>query len=143
MQFAAERAAFLNGQFGTTGWWWYFPYAFAVKTTIPGMIVGLFALAALVVRWKASATRADPGWQRATGQPLRGTPLLALVSSTGCSRSTSNLNIGHRHLLPIYPALCILAGGAAFWIQPLSANAEARSPDRTRAPAGSARNTRP
>ena len=36
VQFASERVAFLNGQFGTTGWWWYFPYAFAVKTTIPG-----------------------------------------------------------------------------------------------------------
>ena len=35
VQFAVQRAAFLNGQFSTTGWWWYFPYAFAVKTTIP------------------------------------------------------------------------------------------------------------
>ena len=32
---------------------------------------------------------------------------------------TTHLNIGHRHLLPIYPALCILAGGAAYWFQPL------------------------
>ena len=32
---------------------------------------------------------------------------------------TTHLNIGHRHLLPIYPALCILAGGAAYWIQPI------------------------
>ena len=46
-----------------------------------------------------------------------GTPLLALVVVYWAVALSSNLNIGHRHLLPIYPALCILAGGAAFWIQ--------------------------
>ena len=74
VQFAAERAAFLNGQFSTTGWWWYFPYAFAVKTTIPAMIVGLLALAALVRRWR----RPDAGetWrQRARASLYAGTPL--------------------------------------------------------------------
>ena len=118
VQFAAERAAFLNGQFSTTGWWWYFPYAFAVKTTIPAMIVGLLALAALVRRWRdpdASGT-----WmQRARASLYAGTPLLALIAVYGVFALTTNLNIGHRHLLPVYPALCILAGGAAFWLQPL------------------------
>jgi hypothetical protein len=119
VQFASARAAFLNGHFGTTGWWWYFPYAFAVKTTIPAMIVGALALAALAVRWKSG----DPGesWvQRAQASLYAGTPLLALLFVYWAFALTTNLNIGHRHLLPIYPALCILAGGAAFWIQPLS-----------------------
>ena len=118
VQFAAERAAFLNGQFSTTGWWWYFPYAFAVKTTIPAMVVGLLALAALVRRWR----RPDAGetWrQRATASLYAGTPLLALTAVYGMFALATNLNIGHRHLLPAYPALCILAGGAAFWLQPL------------------------
>ena len=118
VQFAAERAAFLNGQFSTTGWWWYFPYAFAVKATIPAMIVGLLALAALVRRWR----RPDAGetWrQRARTSLYAGAPLLALIAVYGMFALTTNLNIGHRHLLPVYPALCILAGGAAFWLQPL------------------------
>ena len=118
MQFSAERAAFLNGQFSTSGWWWYFPYAFAVKTTIPAMIVGLLALAALVRRWR----HPDAGetWrQRAAASLYAGTPLLALIAVYGVFALTTNLNIGHRHLLPVYPALCILAGGAAFWLQPL------------------------
>jgi hypothetical protein len=118
VQFASERAAFLNGRFSTTGWWWYFPYAFAVKTTIPGMIVGLLAAAALAVRWK----RGDAGqsWVgRAQASLYAGTPLLALLFVYWMFALTTHLNIGHRHLLPIYPALCILAGGAAFWIQPL------------------------
>jgi hypothetical protein len=125
VQFAAERAAFLNGQFSTTGWWWYFPYAFAVKTTIPEMIVGLLALAALVRRWR----RPDAGetWrQRAIASLYAGMPLLALIAVYGMFALTTNLNIGHRHLLPVYPALCILAGGAAFWLEPLF--------ERTRSP---------
>ena len=118
VQFSSERAAFLNGHFSTTGWWWYFPYAFAVKTTIPAMIVGLLALAALAVRWK-SADEGESWVQRAQASLYAGTPLLALLFVYWAFALTTHLNIGHRHLLPTYPALCILAGGAAFWIQPL------------------------
>jgi Dolichyl-phosphate-mannose-protein mannosyltransferase len=117
-QFASERAAFLNGHFSTTGWWWYFPYAFAVKTTIPAMTVGLLALAGLVVRWK-SGDVGESWLPRALASLYAGTPLLALLFVYWIFALTTNLNIGHRHLLPTYPALCILAGGAAFWIQPL------------------------
>ncbi len=118
VQFAAQRAAFLNGAFSTTGWWWYFPYAFAVKTTIPAMIVGLLALAALVHRWR-TAGAGGTELERVRASLYAGTPLLALIGVYGAFALTTNLNIGHRHLLPIYPALCILAGGAAFWLQPL------------------------
>ncbi len=118
VQFAAERAAFLNGRFSTTGWWWYFPYAFAVKTTIPGMIVGLLAIAGLAVKWKRGET--GKSWfERARASLYAATPLLALLLVYSIFALTTHLNIGHRHLLPIYPALCILCGGAAFWIQPL------------------------
>lgn len=118
VQYSAERAAFLNGQFSTSGWWWYFPYAFAVKTTIAGLIAGLLAIAALVVRWNGTET--GTSWQqRAWASIYAGTPLLALVIIYFGFALTTNLNIGHRHLLPIYPALYILAGAAAFWMQPL------------------------
>jgi hypothetical protein len=106
VQFASERAAFLNGRFGTTGWWWYFPYAFLVKTTIPALLLGALGAIAVAVRWK----KAD----------LYGlTPLLSLIVVYWIFALTTHLNIGHRHLLPVYPALCILAGAAAYWIEPL------------------------
>jgi hypothetical protein len=127
VQFASRRAAFLNGEFRTTGWWWYFPYAFAVKTTIPAMIVGLLGLAALVGRWRTP----EPGQtstERAKASLYAGTPLLALIGVYGIFALTSNLNIGHRHLLPIYPALIILAGGAGFWLQPLFDRAHSAEP---------------
>ena len=116
LQFASERAAFLNGQFSTTGWWWYFPYAFAVKTTIPAMIAGVLAIAAFVRRPSLYA----------------GTPLFALIAVYGLFALGTNLNIGHRHLLPVYPALCILAGWAALWIEPLFRRAPAPEAHGTR-----------
>ena len=131
VQFANERAAFLNGQFATTGWWWYFPYAFSVKTTIAAMLIGVLALAALVVRWK-DGREGGTGWTRARAGLYAGTPLLALAGIYGVFALASNLNIGHRHLLPIYPALCILAGGAAFWIRPLFSRAQSDPPQTGR-----------
>ena len=139
VQFASERAAFLNGRFATTGWWWYFPYAFVGEDDDPGMIVGLLAL--------AGARRAMEAWR--PGSALAGArDRRASMPARRCSRScvvywdfalTTHLNIGHRHLLPIYPALCILAGGAAFWIQPLfERTPEGGAADRTR-PAAAAR----
>jgi hypothetical protein len=117
VQFSSERAAFLNGEFSTTGWWWYFPYAFAVKTTIPGMILGGLGLMAFVAPQKRSEGGAG---QTASRLDLyEATPLLVLVGVYGAFALTTNLNIGQRHLLPMYPALCILAGGVALWMRPL------------------------
>jgi len=118
MQYAGQRAAFLNGEFSTTGWWWFFPYAFAVKTTLPALALGLLALAALVVRWRTKDEQTQ-WWRRAAASIYAGTPLLALVAVYWIFALTSHLNIGHRHLLPIYPALCILAGGAGYWVERL------------------------
>jgi hypothetical protein len=126
VQFANERAAFLNGQFATTGWWWYFPYAFSVKTTLAAMLIGLLALAAIVVRWR-DGREGGTAWTRARASLYAGTPLLALVGIYWLFALASNLNIGHRHLLPIYPALCMLAGGAAFWVRPLLPPAQSDS----------------
>jgi 4-amino-4-deoxy-L-arabinose transferase-like glycosyltransferase len=116
MQFATERSAFLKGEIRTTGWWWFFPYAFTVKTTLPALLVGLLSLAALVTRWRAQL----PGGTRShavAASLYAGTPLLSLLAVYGVSAISSPLNIGHRHLLPMYPALCILAGGAVMWIE--------------------------
>jgi hypothetical protein len=118
MQYAAQRSAFLNGEYSTTGWWWFFPYAFLVKTTLPALGLGLLALAALIARWRKKDDGAAT-WQRVATSLYAGTPLLALLCVYWVFAIASHLNIGHRHLLPIYPALCILAGGAGYWIEPL------------------------
>jgi hypothetical protein len=56
----------------------------------------------------------------------RATPLWTLFVVYWIFAITSNLNIGHRHVLPTYPPLLILAGCSWFWVtdkRPTSAGA--------------------
>ena len=116
-RYSRYRRAFLNGDYRSRGWWWFFPYAFAIKT--PLALFGLLGLAGLVA-WEARGT-APPAAALPAGAvaPHRGTrryawsPLLTLVGVYGASALTSHLDIGHRHILPMYPVLFIMAGGAA------------------------------
>jgi hypothetical protein len=55
-------------------------------------------------------------------------PLLTLLLVYWAFAIASGLNIGHRHLLPIYPAVFILTGGAAYWLEPLLSRFRAREP---------------
>jgi hypothetical protein len=106
------RSAFLNGQYSLTGWPTFFLWAFVLKTTLP------FLLAAGWSLWLAIRGRIDPSkgaaWWRGL-LPL--TPLLTLIAVYGASSLASHLNIGHRHLLPLYPALFILAGALGQWFR--------------------------
>lgn len=111
-----ERAAFLAGEFRDTGWWWFFPYAFAVKSSVAELLLAAVA-AGLVLRRRRDARRLIPAALL---------PLLALAAAYGLLSLSSNLNIGHRHLLPLYPVLLILGAGvlrvgAARWRTALAA----------------------
>ncbi|MCX7803783.1 MAG: hypothetical protein N3A38_01205, partial [Planctomycetota bacterium] len=51
------------------------------------------------------------------GAFYRAAPLWALLIVYWAAAITSNLNIGHRHLLPVYPPIYILCGAAAVWLR--------------------------
>jgi hypothetical protein len=107
-----SRGAFLNGDYSFVGWRTYFIWAFALKTTLP------FIAASAAGAWVAIRTRIRPGatiGARFSGLlPL--TPLLALFSVYWIVSIESHLNIGHRHLAPVYPVLFILAGALGAWL---------------------------
>lgn len=98
---AQGRMAYLMGQYSNTGWWYYFPVAFSIKTPIPILLL-VAAGAALLLR----RTRAKPACVLSTG-------LLVFGLTYALTSLTSRLNIGERHLLPLYPLLCMIAGAAA------------------------------
>ena len=93
---AQVRSAFLNGEYSLTGWPSFFPWTFALKTTIPLLLASIIALALIARRRRELAYRL--------------TPLLALFAIYWAVSLTSHLNIGHRHILPTYPVLFISAG---------------------------------
>lgn len=102
-----QRGAFLAGNYSTTGWWWFFPYAYLIKSTIGELLVSVALIASLV------AGAFGPMRSRLARVLPDLVPLLVFAAVYGVASLTSNLNIGHRHILPLYPILFILAGALA------------------------------
>jgi hypothetical protein len=93
-QFASHgggtHPAYLWGTRSNSGWWYYFPFAFLIKTPVA-------VLLALLLTFPFAAT-----------QPLLLIPILIY----GALSIASHVNIGLRHLLPIYPFLyAVIAAG--------------------------------
>ena len=94
-----KRSAYALGAYSETGWSWYFPFAALVKTpvgTLALCLAGFWVLGRRVLR--------------GDGEPL---DLLIPVFVFGAAAVTSRLNIGERHLFPIYPFLMVAAGAVA------------------------------
>jgi hypothetical protein len=81
------------------GNWLYFPAAFAIKSTLPLLLL-LLLVGVLVLARRFHAPR-----------ELLYLALPAILYFLVAA--SSNMNIGARHLLPIYPFLYVLAAGAA------------------------------
>ena len=81
------------------GTWKYFPAAFLIKSTLPLLL--LLCLAPFAWRRQAWVRQPEFAW-------LLAPPAVYLVVAI-----SSKMNIGHRHLLPVYAFLYILAAGAA------------------------------
>jgi hypothetical protein len=94
------RQAFLLGRTSEEGWWYYFPVTFALKTPLPLMA---FVLMSLTVRRAVPAPRG--------AEAFLWVPIFVYLGLT----QLRGLNIGHRHLLPIYPFLFVAAGRSAAW----------------------------
>jgi hypothetical protein len=85
--------SFLLGMTSNRGWWWYFPVAILVKTPVPLFIL---LISALVLRRRTRT--ADPFDE-----------LLLIVPAIvyfGIGM-TSRANLGVRHMLPIFPFVCV------------------------------------
>ncbi|MDO8539568.1 MAG: glycosyltransferase family 39 protein [Opitutaceae bacterium] len=107
LETARMRSAFLNGEYSLTGWKTFFLWTFFLKSTVPVLLITA-GLAGLAVR-----RAIQPGHLRAF---YRFTPLLALFGVYWLFSITSQLNIGHRHILPIYPVIFIGAGVVGPWL---------------------------
>jgi hypothetical protein len=94
-----SRAAFLAGDYSVTGWRAFFPLAFWWKSTPVELAAAGLCVVSAALRWRLLGS-----WL------WRLTPLVVLGAVYGGAALASRLNIGHRHLLPLYPALFIAAG---------------------------------
>lgn len=99
--------AYLFGELSNTGFWYFYPAGITLKTPIPALIMGLVGIAGLVrlprreINWEVAATFFIP---------------FALMVSV----MFSNINIGIRHVMAIYPLFAIGATASALaWLKTL------------------------
>jgi hypothetical protein len=106
---ADKFVGFLNGRYSVHGWGSFFAWCWLMKTPIAlFVLLGLAGAAA----WRAARTMRPRARVRAG---YRLAPLVVLLAVYWTAASLSGLNLGERHVLPAYPAMFILAGGAAWW----------------------------
>jgi 4-amino-4-deoxy-L-arabinose transferase-like glycosyltransferase len=90
--------SYLLGHTSMNGWWYFYLVALAVKTPLPLLMAGPVGVA-----WLARAgARAGDGWRLA--------PAILIVVLLTFASVFSNINIGIRHVLVLYPFLAV--GGA-------------------------------
>lgn len=92
-------STYIFGKVYARGVWFYFPAAFLIKSTAAFM--GLLLLAGFAIVTRKLRARREIFF-------LTIPPVLYLLIATG-----TGLNIGARHILPMYPFLAVLIGGAA------------------------------
>ncbi|MBI4432106.1 MAG: glycosyltransferase family 39 protein [Candidatus Omnitrophica bacterium] len=93
--------AFLMGEWSRQGWWYYYPVAFAVKNTIPLLLLFILSLAFL------SRLGLDK-----LGKVILILPILFFFLVTFRDKAQA----GIRYFLPIYPLIFILGGGVSAYL---------------------------
>ncbi len=108
------HGTYLLGQTSNMGWWYYFPVAFFLKTPAIIVILGFATLIVLALHQRRTTTerfywrsRLTQWWQRSSFQSIAlvTPPLVYLAWSM-----TSHINLGVRHLLPIFPFIYLGLG---------------------------------
>jgi hypothetical protein len=98
---AQGNPSYLLGSYNETGWWCYYEVVLAVKT--PLALLGLIG----VGTWLC--------WKRRLELSAYWIPF-AFVIGILTVGAFSRINIGVRHILPVYLAFCVVAGVAAKWM---------------------------
>jgi hypothetical protein len=97
----AGHLSFLLGQLRSTGWWYFYLVALAVKTPIPLLVLGPVGM----------VMQAREGWRERDAWRLA--PLLLFLAVLVFASGFSHINIGIRHVLVLYPFMAL---GAAYLV---------------------------
>ena len=89
---STQSGVYLMGQWGN-GWWYYYPVAVFFKTPIPWLLLAASGAVGLLCRWRKESFAALVPW-------------IGAVVYLGLA-TTSKLNIGMRHVMPVYPLLAV------------------------------------
>lgn len=113
--------AFLLGRYSDSGWWWYFPVAFVLKTPLPVLLLLLYT--GFRIAKDAIRPNSTPP---ATRHSLDLAALLIPAAGYFAIALTTDINLGYRHLLPVLPFLYVLIGVVVAWAADSGAGQGAR-----------------
>lgn len=94
------RKAFMNGRWTESSWLTFFPFAVLVKTALG--VLAAVAIALTVFASRRTLLR-------------RATPIWIMLAVYWLAALMMDVNIGHRHILPTYPAMFVLCGAISRW----------------------------
>jgi hypothetical protein len=97
------NAGYLLGEFYVGRRWLFFPVGIAVKTPIPLLIVAVTGIVFAVNKW----------WNRKGMAWFFPIAAIAAPLAVACA---SRINLGTRHILPIFPAMALLGGIGGVWM---------------------------
>ena len=106
---AGGHPSYLLGQISETGWWYYFPVVFLVKTPTADLLLFCILLAGGILVLFRNGFRITPSWS---------TVLVPALLYFGLSM-TSRIDLGIRHLLPFYPFFFIAIAAGFFGLAEL------------------------
>jgi hypothetical protein len=111
---AQARNAFLIGVHSAGGWKSFFPIAVAIKTPVAALVLLVLSCLLLLVRM-IFRLGACPQVHRCGSATPSLFPALAIPFALYWAVAVhTNLNIGHRHMLPTYPPMFIFAAYSVF-----------------------------
>jgi hypothetical protein len=105
-----NRVTFLDGQWKIGGWRHFFPRTLWLKSSPIFMLLLVFAGGVWWHTRRRQVSSAADEEGVLSPSFYEATPYVAIVVIVVAAGVAQNLNIGHRHVLPIYPPLYILAG---------------------------------
>jgi hypothetical protein len=97
--------SYLFGQINQGGWWYFYPVAIAFKTPLAVLLLAIIGSASLL-----------SSWLRARAQWVPLVPLLAAIAVVAVVMP-SRLDIGVRHVMPVFAFMAMLAavGAVTLW----------------------------
>jgi len=99
--FGKTGYVYLNDTISTEGWWYYFIFAFLLKTSLPALIM---VAAAVFTLWRPAF-------------PARTWLLLLPATFYAISTLIIRLNIGYRFFIPVLPYLYVFAAGVPWLLK--------------------------
>jgi hypothetical protein len=107
IKYGKSRYSFLDSEFSTEGWWYFFLFTFFYKTPLP--LIFLLMISVLILT-KGKNNFNNPLTFMTGDKIYPLIPFISFIIIYMLFAMSSRTNIGHRHLLAIYPSLFIIAG---------------------------------